>query len=68
MQCIKNHERLASATMAFTARKAGTQLVMIEHGVFLDDFEGARGRERGMQRVINPLEQALHRQSMSVRS
>lgn len=55
MQCITRHERLVSATAPFTARKEGTPLVMTEHGIFLDDFEGAHGRERSIQRVINQL-------------
>lgn len=68
MQCINKHERLVSATTPFKARKEGTQLVITEQGVFLDDVDDARRRERGMQILINQLEQALHRQSMSERS
>jgi len=67
-QCINKHERLVYATIEFKARKEGIQLVITEQGVFLDDFDDARGRERGTQIVINQLEQALHRQSMSARS
>jgi hypothetical protein len=52
----------------FKARTEGTPLDMTEQGVFLDAFEDARDRERGTQRVINQLEQALNRQSMSARS
>ena len=67
-QCINKNERLVSATIEFKARKEGTQIVITEQGVFLDDFGDARGRECGTQRVINQLEQALYRQSMSARS
>lgn len=37
------------ATIEFKERKEGTQLVITEQGVFLDDFDDARGRERGTQ-------------------
>jgi hypothetical protein len=67
-QCINKHERLVYATIEFKARKEGTQLVITERGVFLDDFDDARGRERGTQILINQLEEALHRQSTSARS
>jgi len=56
------------ATIEFKARKEGTQLVITEQGVFLDDFDDARGRERGTPILINQLAQALHRQSTSARS
>ena len=54
--------------MEFKARKERTQLVITEQGVFLDDFDNARGRERGTLILINQLAQALHRQSTSARS
>jgi hypothetical protein len=68
MQYITKHERLVSAISPFKARKEGILLVMTEQGIFLDDFEGARGRECGTQRMINQLELAMERQSMSTRS
>ena len=56
------------ATIEFEASDGGTHLVVTEQGVFLDDFDDARGCERGTQILINQLEQALHRQSMNARS
>jgi uncharacterized protein YndB with AHSA1/START domain len=53
------------ATIEFKERNAGTQLVITEQGVFLDDFDDARGREEGTLVLIDQLEQALHRQSAS---
>jgi uncharacterized protein YndB with AHSA1/START domain len=55
------------ATIEFKARTEGTQLVITEQGVFLDDFDDARGRERGTQVLIDQLEQALHRQAATAR-
>ena len=52
------------ATIEFEASDGGTHLVVTEQGVFLDDFDDARGT----QILINQLEQALHRQSMNARS
>lgn len=52
------------ATVEFKERKRGTQLVITEQGVFLDDFDDARGRQRGTEILINQLEQALQRRSI----
>jgi len=51
------------ATVEFKERKGGTQLVITEQGIFLDDFDDARGREHGTQVLIGQLEQALQRKS-----
>jgi uncharacterized protein YndB with AHSA1/START domain len=59
---------ISLATIEFKERAEGTQLVITEQGVFLDDFDGARGRERGTQVLIEQLEQALHRQSTGANS
>jgi uncharacterized protein YndB with AHSA1/START domain len=56
---------ISLATIEFKARTAGTQLIITEQGVFLDDFDDARGRERGTQVLIDQLEQALRRQAAS---
>jgi uncharacterized protein YndB with AHSA1/START domain len=47
------------ATVEFKERKQGTQLVVTEQGVFLDDFDDARGREHGTLILIDQLERAL---------
>jgi hypothetical protein len=58
----------AYATIEFKARKEGTQFVIAAQGIFLVDFDDALRRERSTQILINQLQQALHRQSMSARS
>jgi uncharacterized protein YndB with AHSA1/START domain len=50
---------ISLATVEFQARKEGTQLIITEQGVFLDEFDDARGREHGTQILIGQLEQAL---------
>jgi uncharacterized protein YndB with AHSA1/START domain len=54
---------ISLATVEFKASKEGTQLVITEQGVFLDDFKDARGREHGTRILVNQLEQALLRQA-----
>ena|ERR1700761_7624771 len=51
------------ATLEFKEHAKGTQLSITEQGVFLDDFDGARGREEGTQILMNQLEEALQRKS-----
>ena len=41
---------ISLAIIELKAREEGTQLVITEQGVFLDDFDDARGRERGTRR------------------
>jgi len=47
------------ATLEFREKKGSTQLEITEQGVFLDDFDDARGRQRGTEKLIDQLEQAL---------
>jgi uncharacterized protein YndB with AHSA1/START domain len=54
---------ISLVTVEFKGRKEGTQLVITEQGVFLDDLDAARRREQGTQKLIDQLEQALQRQS-----
>ena len=54
---------ISLATIEFKARKGGTDLVITEQGVFLDDFDDARGREHGTLILIGQLEQALEREA-----
>jgi uncharacterized protein YndB with AHSA1/START domain len=54
---------ISLVTVEFKGRKQETQLVITEQGVFLDEFDDARGRERGTRILIDQLEKALHRQS-----
>jgi uncharacterized protein YndB with AHSA1/START domain len=47
------------ATVEFKERGGGTQLVITEQGVFLDEYTDARGREEGTQILVGQLERAL---------
>jgi uncharacterized protein YndB with AHSA1/START domain len=53
------------ATIEFKEHQDGTQLVITEQGVFLDDFDGARGREEGTGILMNQLAEALRRSGKS---
>jgi len=53
---------ISLATIEFKARKGGTDLVITEQGVFLDDFDDARGREQGTLILIGQLEKSLERE------
>jgi len=50
------------ATIEFKERPEGCSLVITEQGVFLDDFDDARGRQQGTEKLVTQLEQALQRQ------
>ena len=50
------------ATIEFKERSEGCELVITEQGVFLDDFDDARGRQQGTEKLVSQLEQALQRQ------
>jgi uncharacterized protein YndB with AHSA1/START domain len=54
---------ISLATIEFKKRKEGAGLIITEQGVFLDDFDDARGREHGTQVLIDQLERALQRLS-----
>ncbi len=47
------------ATVELKECKEGTQLVVTEQGVFLDDFDDARGREHGTLILMDQLGRAL---------
>jgi uncharacterized protein YndB with AHSA1/START domain len=47
------------ATVEFQERQGGTQLVITEQGVFLDEYTDARGRQEGTQILVGQLERAL---------
>jgi uncharacterized protein YndB with AHSA1/START domain len=47
------------ATVEFKDHKGGTQLTVTEQGVFLDDFDDARGREHGTRILMDQLERSL---------
>jgi uncharacterized protein YndB with AHSA1/START domain len=51
------------ATIEFKEHEEGTQLVITEQGVFLDDFDNARQRQQGTEILIDQLAEALQRQS-----
>ncbi len=61
----KNDVRISVslATIEFRDHEEGTQLIITEQGVFLDDFKDARGREHGTRILIGQLEQVLARQA-----
>jgi hypothetical protein len=42
-------------------QKGGCQLIITEQGVFLDDFDDARGCEHGTRVLMDQLENALQR-------
>ena len=50
------------ATIEFKERKEGTQLVVTEQGVFLDDFDNVRSRQQGTEILMDQLAEALRRQ------
>jgi len=52
---------ISVATIEFRDHKVGTELVVTEQGVFLDDFDDARGRQEGTEKLIDQLEHALTR-------
>ena len=47
------------ATVELARDGSGTRLTFTEQGVFLDDYDGARERERGTQQLLDSLERAL---------
>jgi uncharacterized protein YndB with AHSA1/START domain len=47
------------ATVEFKERADGTLLVITEQGVFLEAFDGARGREEGTRVLVDQLQRAL---------
>jgi len=47
------------ATVEFKDHEKGSLLVITEQGVFLDDFDDARGREHGTRILVDQLERAL---------
>jgi hypothetical protein len=49
------------ATVEFKQERGGTRLLITEQGVFIDDFDDARGREQGTRILIDQLERALGR-------
>ncbi len=49
------------ATVEFKEHQQGSLLVITEQGVFLDEFDDARGREHGTRILIDQLELALQR-------
>ena len=51
------------ATIEFKEHEEGTQLVVTEQGVFLDDFDNVRSRQQGTEILIDQLAEALQRQS-----
>lgn len=51
------------ATIEFNERDGETLVIITEQGVFLDDFKETRGREEGTEKLLQQLEQALHRSS-----
>lgn len=49
------------ATVEFKGQRGETRLVITEQGVFIDDFDDARGREQGTRVLIDQLARALSR-------
>ena len=49
------------ATIEFKEHAQGTQLTITEQGTFLDEFDGARGREEGTQSLMNQVDRFLQR-------
>jgi len=47
------------ATVEFKEQRGGTLLVITEQGVFLDEFDDARGREHGTLILVDQLERSL---------
>ena len=47
------------ATIEFRKNGESTTLVLTEHGVFLDGFDGKAGREHGTRELLNQLAEAL---------
>jgi len=47
------------ATVEFKEQRGGSLLVITEQGVFLDEFDDARGREHGTLILVEQLEKAL---------
>jgi uncharacterized protein YndB with AHSA1/START domain len=50
---------VSAATVEFKEQKGNCQLVVTEQGVFLDDFDDARGREHGTRILMDQLESSL---------
>jgi uncharacterized protein YndB with AHSA1/START domain len=48
------------ATVELAPDGGGTRLTFTEQGVFLDDYDGTRDRERGTHLLLDNLERALH--------
>src|SRR5258706_7197088 len=59
MHIDKTRISVSLATVEFKAAPGGTRLIYTEQGVFLDGYDGAAGRERGTQDLLDKLERAL---------
>jgi uncharacterized protein YndB with AHSA1/START domain len=50
---------ISVATIEFKEHREGTQLIVTEQGVFLDDFDNVRSRQQGTEILIDQLAEAL---------
>ena len=55
------HTSVSLVTIELEPRKAGTQVVITEQGVFLDGHDDPRKREHGTNVLIDQLERSLQR-------